>query len=151
MGAPLTAGDLARYWPRAKDTDSLSVAVDQMKRHNIYFLPVFSGQTGKICGVLDLLDLLKAGFPDYVFRLSSLSMVKDFQPIDYFWKNEATLKISQYLRDYHPYLIRASVTYPEIFFMMIRGNRRHLLVVDENDEMIGVINPNEIINKMLRP
>jgi len=151
MGSPLTAGDLARYWPRAKDTDSLSVAVDQMKRHNIYFLPVFSGKTGKICGVLDLLDLLKAGFPDYVFRLSSLSMVKDFQPIDYFWKNEANLKISQYLRDYHPYLLRDSVTYPEIFFMMIRGNRRHLLVVDGNDEMIGVINPNEIINKMLRP
>jgi len=151
MGAPLTAGDLARYWPRAKDTDSLSVAVDQMKRHNIYFLPVFSGKTGKICGVLDLLDLLKAGFPDYVFRLSSLSMVKDFQPIDYFWKNEANLKISQYLRDHRPYLIRDFVTYPEIFFMMIRGNRRHLLVVDGNDEMIGVINPNEIINKMLRP
>lgn len=151
MGSPLTAGDLARYWPRAKDTDSLSVAVDQMKRHNIYFLPVFSGKTGKICGVLDLLDLLKAGFPDYVFRLSSLSMVKDFQPIDYFWRNEANLKISQYLRDYHPYLLRDSVTYPEIFFMMIRGNRRHLLVVDGNDEMIGVINPNEIINKMLRP
>lgn len=151
MGEPLTAADLARYWPRAKDTDSLSVAVDQMKRHNIYFLPVYSGKTGKICGVLDLLDLLKAGFPDYVFKLSSLSVLKEFQPIDYFWKNEANLKIGDFLRDYRPYLIRGSITYPEIFFMMIKGNRRHLLVVDGNDEMIGVINPNEIINKMLRP
>ena len=151
MGAPLTAADLARYWPRAKDTDTLSVAVDQMKRHNIYFLPVYSAKDGKICGVLDLLDLLKAGFPEYVFRLNNLSMLKDFQPVDYFWKNEANLKIGTYLRDYRPYMIRESITYPEIFFMMVKGNRRHLLVVDESGEMIGVINPNEIINKMLRP
>ncbi len=151
MGAPLTAADLARVWPSAKDTDSLSVAVDQMKRHNIYFLPIYSELTGKLCGVLDLLDLLRAGFPDYVFRLSSLSMLNEFQPIAYFWKNEANLKVSEYLRDHHLYLIKGSITYPEIFYMMIRGNRRHLLVVDENDEMIGVINPNEIINKMLRP
>lgn len=151
MGSTLTAGDLARYWPRAKDTDSLSVAVDQMKRHNLYFLPVFSDRTGKICGVLDLLDLLKAGFPDYVFSLSSLSMIQDFHPIDYFWKNEANLKIGAYLRDHRPYLIQDTVTYPEIFFKMIKGNRRHLVVVDANNEMIGVIYPNEIINKMLRP
>ncbi len=151
MGSALTSGDLARYWPRAKDTDSLSVAVDQMKRHNIYFLPVVSAQNGKICGVLDLLDLLKAGFPDYVFSLSSLSVIQDFHPIDYFWKNESNLKIGAYLRDHRPYLIQDSVTYPEIFFKMIKGNRRHLVVVDANNEMIGVINPNEIINKMLRP
>ncbi len=151
MGAPLTAADLARYWPRAKDTDTLSVAVDQMKRHSIYFLPVYSATTGKICGVLDLIDLLKAGFPDYVFRLNSLSMLKDFQPVDYFWKNEGNFKIGEYLRDYRPYMIKDTTTYPEIFFMMIKGNRRHLLVVDDAGEMIGVINPNEIINKMLRP
>ena len=151
MGAPLTAGDLARYWPRARNTDLLSVAVDQMKRHNIYFLPVYHAETGKICGVLDLIDLLKAGFPEYVFRLNNLSMVKGFQPIDYFWKNETNVQIGEYLRDFRPYIIRDSITYPEIFFMMIRGNRRHLLVIDEHDEMIGVINPQEIINKMLRP
>ncbi len=151
MGAPLNAGDLARYWPRAKETDSISVALDQMKRHDIYFLPVYSEQTGKICGVLDLVDLLKAGFPDYVFHLHNLSMLKDFQPVKYFWKNEGEVKIKDYLRDHRPYVIRDTVSYPEIFFMMIRGNRRHLLVVNEDDEMVGIINPNEIINKMLRP
>ena len=151
MGAPLTAADLARYWPRARDTDTLSVAVDQMKRHNIYFLPVYSAETGKICGVLDLIDLLKAGFPEYVFRLNNLSMLKEFQPLDYFWKHETTIPIGQYLRDYRPYIIKDSITYPEIFFMLVKGHRRHLLVVDEHDEMIGVINPHEIINKMLRP
>ncbi len=151
MGAPLTAADLSRYWPRAKNTDMLSVAVDQMKRHNVSFLPVYDEKTGKICGVLDLVDLLKAGFPEYVFRLHNLSILQDFQPVQYFWEKEHELQISNYLRDHRPYLIRGSVSYPEIFFMMIRGNRRHLLVVDEADEMIGVINPNEIINKMLRP
>ncbi len=151
IGSPLTAGDLARYWPRAKDTDSLTVAVDQMKRHDIYFLPVYCEKTGKICGVLDLVDLLKAGFPDYVFRLHNLSMLKDFQPLKLFWKNEGEMQIKDLVRDYRPYVIKDTVSYPEIFFMMIRGNRRHLLVLDEKDEMIGVIHPNEIINKMLRP
>jgi CBS domain containing-hemolysin-like protein len=122
-----------------------------MKRHNIYFLPVYSAETGKICGVLDLIDLLKAGFPEYVFRLNNLSMLKEFQPLDYFWKHETTIPIGQYLRDYRPYIIKDSITYPEIFFMLVKGHRRHLLVVDEHDEMIGVINPHEIINKMLRP
>lgn len=151
MASPLTAGDLARYWPRAKDSDTLSVAVDQMKRHGVYFLPVYHEGSGRICGVLDLVDLLKAGFPDYVFHLHNLSMLKDFQPVKYFWKNEGEAQIKEYLRDHRPYVIRDTVSYPEIFFMMIRGNRRHLLVVDEHDEMVGIIDPNEIINKMLRP
>ena len=151
MGTPLTAGDLARYWPRAKDTETLAVALDQMKRHNIYFLPVYSSTTGKICGVLDLVDLLKAGFPDYIFSLHNLNMLKDFQPVKYFWKNENDMLIKDFIRDYRPYMIRDEVSYPEIFFMMIKGNRRHLLVLDKNDELVGVIHPSEIINKMLRP
>lgn len=151
MGAPLTAADIARYWPRAKDTDALSVAVDQMKRHGIYFLPVFSEKSKKICGVLDLLDLLKAGFPEYAFRLNNLSMLNEFQPVKYFWEHETEWRIGAFVRDPGPYMVDGSTTYPEIFFRMIQGNRRHLLVVDANGELIGVINPTEIINKMLRP
>ncbi len=151
MAAPLTAGDLARHWPRAKDTDTLAAALDQMKRHDVYFLPVFSQDSGKICGVLDLVDLLKAGFPDYIYSLHNLTMLKDFQPVKYFWKNEKDLLIKDFTRDYRPYMIREEISYPEIFFMMIKGNRRHLLVLNDKDELVGVIHPKEIINKMLRP
>ena len=151
MGAPLTAADLARPWPQVKADAPLAEALDLMKQNDVYFLPVIDEKAGSICGVLDLVDLLKAGFPDYIFSLYNLSMVRDFQPVQYFWKNENQLPIRDFIRDYRPYIIRDEITYPEIFFMMIKGNRRHLLVMDENDKIIGIIHPHEIINKMLRP
>lgn len=151
MGEPLRAADLARDWPRVVRTDTLSTALDKMKQHDVYFLPVFSEEDGSLCGVLDLVDLLKSGFPDYVFSLYNLSMIQDFQPVKYFWKNENHILISSYIRDYKPYVIYEDASYPEIFFMMIKGNRRHLMVLDKKDQPIGVIHPHEIINKMLRP
>jgi mannitol/fructose-specific phosphotransferase system IIA component (Ntr-type)/CBS domain-containing protein len=152
MGSPLTAADLVRpYWPSVKQGDTLSTALDLMKQNDVYFLPVFSGKDGKICGVLDLVDLLKAGFPDYVFRLNNISVIKDFKPVKYFWEKENDLSIAQYIRDYRPYMIHGDASYPEIFFTMIKGSRRHLLVLNKEDELIGVIHPHEIINKMLRP
>jgi len=151
MGGPLTAADLARPWPSVHENKTLSFALDIMKKNGVYFLPVLSEQTGRISGFLDLIDLLKAGFPDYVFKLNNISMIRDFQPVKYFWQNENDLIIKDLKRDYKSYMIRSSVTYPEIFFMMIKDNIRHLLVLSDQDELIGVIHPNEIINKMLRP
>ncbi|OQY32947.1 MAG: hypothetical protein B6241_09315 [Spirochaetaceae bacterium 4572_59] len=151
MGEPLRAADIAREWPRVFQNDTLATALDKMKQHDVYFLPVFSEDAGSICGVLDLVDLLKSGFPDYVFSLYNLSMIQDFQPVKYFWKNENHIPISSYIRDYKPYVISEDASYPEIFFMMIKGNRRHLLVLDKQNRLIGVIHPHEIINKMLRP
>jgi len=151
MGKTMTAADLARPWPRACEKDTLANALDQMKRHNVYFIPVYSETGNKIVGVLDLVDLLKAGFPDYVFSLHNLSVLDDFQPVHYFWNNENKLIIRDFLRDHRPYMIKGDVSYPEVFFMIIKSNRRHLLVVNEKDELLGIIHPTEIINKMLRP
>ena len=151
MGAPITASDLAKDWPRIYRDDPLSKALDLMKKYDVYLLPVFTGEGGMLCGVLDLVDLLKAGFPDYVFSLYDFSMINDFQPLKYFWKNEGALKAGAYARDHRPYLIREDASYPEVFFLMIKGGRRHLLVINSLDELVGIIHPKEIIHTMLRP
>ena len=151
MGAPLNATDLAGEWPSIKKNETLASALDKMKKHRVHFLPVFSEENRRICGVLDLVDLLKAGFPDYVFSLSDFSLIQDFQPVKYFWKNENELTAGDFIRDYRPYIVRDDATYPEIFFLMIKGNRRHLLVMNCRDELVGVIHPNQIIDRMLRP
>lgn len=151
MGVPFMASDLAKEWPRINKNDTLATALDLMKKHSVYFLPVFTEDGLKLCGVLDLVDLLKAGFPDYVFSLSDFSLIQDFQPVKYFWENENNLHVEDYIRDHRPYVVRIDASYPEIFFSMIKGNRRHLLVMGLQDQLVGVIHPNQIINKMLRP
>lgn len=151
MGAPLNATDLAKPWPGVRRNDNLAAALDLMKKHQVYILPVFTEDGRKLCGVLNLVDLLKAGFPDYVFSLSDFSFIQDFQPVRFFWKNEMSLMVGDFITDYRPYIIRADASYPEIFFLMIKGNRRHLLVLDCHDELVGVIQPMQIIDKMLRP
>ncbi|MBN2628063.1 MAG: PTS sugar transporter subunit IIA [Spirochaetales bacterium] len=150
-GMPLKASDLAMEWPVLKEDDTIGRALDLMKKHKVQFLPIVSWKTGKLCGVLDLVDLLKASFPDYVFSLSDLSLVQDFKPVKFFWSREDELNASEYMRDYRPYIVRSDASYPEIFFLMIKGNRRHLLVMDAQDNLKGVIRPEQIIDKMLRP
>ena len=150
-GMPLKASDLAKEWPVVYEDDSVGKALDQMKAYNIQFLPIISRRTDKLCGVLDLVDLLKAGFPDYVFSLSDLSLIQDFKPVKFFWSREDELTVREFMRDYRPYIVRSDASYPEIFFLMIKGNRRHLLVMDPQDNLKGIIRPEQIINKMLRP
>jgi CBS domain-containing protein/mannitol/fructose-specific phosphotransferase system IIA component (Ntr-type) len=150
-GKPLKAVDLAGEWPVIQSDAPISEALDLMKKHNVYFLPVISSDKGSICGVLDFVDLLKAGFPDYVFSLSDLSLIQDFKPVKYFWKKENELFVREFIRDYRPYIVRSDASYPEIFFLMIKGNRRHLLVLDRQEKLVGVIYPTNIIDKMLRP
>ncbi|MDC7218323.1 MAG: PTS sugar transporter subunit IIA [Spirochaetales bacterium] len=150
-GRTLNASDLAAPWPIIDEQASIGKALDLMKQHGVYFLPVQSKKTGKLCGVLDLVDLLKAGFPDYVFSLSDLSLIQDFKPVKFFWSREEELKVGDFMRDYRPYVIRSESSYPELFFLMIKGNRRHLLVMNPGDKFKGVIRPTQIIDKMLRP
>jgi nitrogen PTS system EIIA component len=150
-GMPLKASDLAAEWPKIREKESVGKALDLMKQHNVHFLPVLSEKTGKLCGVLDLVDLLKAGFPDYVFSLSDLSLIQDFKPVKFFWSREDELTVGEFMRDYRPYIVRSDASYPEIFFLMIKGNRRHLLVIGPDETLKGVIRPNQIIDKMLRP
>ncbi len=150
-GMPLKASDLAKKWPTVYEDDTVGRALDLMKQHSVYLLPILSRSTNKLCGVLDLVDLLKAGFPDYVFSLSDLSLIQDFKPVKFFWSRENELKVSEFKRDYRPYIVRSDASYPEIFFLMIKGNRRHLLVMDPMDNLKGIIHPNQIIDKMLRP
>ncbi|MDC7223688.1 MAG: PTS sugar transporter subunit IIA [Spirochaetales bacterium] len=150
-GLPLKAADLAEEWPLLYAEDTVGKALDLMKRHGVYFMPVLTEEKGRLCGVLDLVDLLKAGFPDYVFSLSDLSLIQDFKPVKFFWSREGELPVREFLRDYRPYIVRSDANYPEIFFLMIKGNRRHLLVMNREENLQGVIHPNQIIDKMLRP
>ncbi len=150
-GMPLKASDLAVDWPVIKEDDTVGKALDLMKKHKVQFLPVTSWKTGKLCGVLDLVDLLKAGFPDYVFSLSDLSLIQDFKPVKFFWSRENEIQAREFMRDFRPYIVRSDASYPEIFFIMIKGNRRHLLVMDAQDNLKGVIRPEQIIDRMLRP
>jgi len=150
-GRPLCAADLAKEWPIIRSDEPLGKALDLMKKHDVFFLPVLNPEGTRLAGVLDLVDLLKAGFPDFVFSLYDFSMITDFKPVKYFWKNEDKLVTGDFTRDYRPYLVPADASYPEIFFLMIKGNRRHLLVLNRQDELCGVIHPSQIINTMLRP
>ena len=150
-GMPLKASSLAKKWPTVYEDETVGAALDLMKKHKVYLLPIISRRTDKLCGVLDLVDLLKAGFPDYVFSLSDLSLIQDFKPVKFFWSREDELKVSEFKRDFRPYIVRSDASYPEIFFLMIKGNRRHLLVMDPQDNLKGIIHPNQIIDKMLRP
>mgnify|MGYP001194538310 CR=1 FL=1 len=146
----LTAGDLAVKLPQVTRAQTIREIVDMMKKEQTTFHPVVDDQQ-KVCGVVSVTTLLKAGLPDYIMNLTDLSFIKEFKPLDKFWDSEDQLVIADYMENAGEYLVTASASYLEVLFLMCKHNKNNLVTVDADGRYAGVITQASILNKMLRP
>jgi PTS system nitrogen regulatory IIA component len=145
----------SRVWVSEKDT--ISHAVDLMKKHNLTFLPV-TDNLNKLIGIIDLADLFSAIYPSESLSKESFSLLKSmdsadkllFEPIKNFWENEERHFVGNVMRSFNTYTIDESASYVEIVFLMTKYHHRYLIVTDQSDIVQGIIDTGDVIHKMIR-
>lgn len=137
--------------------ESITHAIDKMKKENVTFLPVVE-EDNKICGVVDLTDLFSAVFPDEKITSGSLSLLRDLgetrdmlvEPVKQYWQNQEHHLAGDIMKSHDTYVVNENASYIEIVFIMTQHHYKYLIVVDDLQRVIGIIDTGDVVHKMIR-
>jgi PTS system nitrogen regulatory IIA component len=153
----LTAKNLIISRVTIDKSETISVAVDKMKKDNITFLPV-TDNSGKLQGIIDLADIFAATFKTGDMSSNRMSIIHDlksagdliFEPIQHFWENEHKHLVGEIMRSADTFLIDEDASYTDIVFLMTKYHHRNLIVIDSTKTVKGLIDTDDIVHKMIR-
>lgn len=128
------------------ETATLKEVLDVIYLKKLHYLPIVN-KDGALAGELGVLDLIKAGIPDYAFRIGSLKFLAELEPMTELLQNEDKILVGSIMQK--PLPISPSTTVIEVAFEMARGKKRHFAVVD-NGRLTGVVSYMDIVSKVLR-
>jgi CBS domain-containing protein len=128
------------------ETATLKEVLDVIYQKKLHYLPIVN-KAGALVGELGVLDLIKAGIPDYAFRIGSLKFLAELEPMTELLQNEDKILVGSIMQK--PFPIAPSTTVIEVAFEMARGKKRHYAVV-ENGRLTGVVSYMDIVSKVLR-
>jgi CBS domain-containing protein len=121
--------------------------IDLMYSHHLRYVPIVA-EGGKFVGEVGIIDLIKAGVPDYAFRIGSLSFLSELEPMTELLSRESITKVESIMSKNPPGLT-PSTSVIEVAFLMARNVKRHYVVLD-GGEIVGVISAMDILNKIIR-
>ncbi|MCH9023932.1 MAG: PTS sugar transporter subunit IIA [candidate division Zixibacteria bacterium] len=127
--------------------DTLKDVANEMFRNRLSALAVVENG-GKLVGVINDRDLIKAALPDYKSLISNLNYSMDVEPFEELLKQEDKIRVSQLYRDDY------EVTTPdtrivEVAAMMIFKDIRRVFV-STDDKLVGVLLRKDIVNMIIR-
>jgi len=128
------------------ETATLKQVLDVIYLKKLHYLPIVN-EAGALVGELGVLDLIKAGIPDYAFRIGSLKFLAELEPMTELLQNEDKILVGSIMQKPQP--IAPTTTVIEVAFEMARGKKRHFSVV-ENGHLTGVVSYMDIVSKVLR-
>jgi CBS domain-containing protein len=127
--------------------DSLKEVANRMWRYSLSALAVVD-ENGKLVGVIDDRDLIKAALPDYKALISNLNYSIDVEPFEELLKKEDKIKVAQLFRDDFE-VTRPDTKIVEVAAMMIFKDVRRVFVTD-NDRLVGILLRKDIVNMVIR-
>jgi mannitol/fructose-specific phosphotransferase system IIA component (Ntr-type)/CBS domain-containing protein len=127
--------------------DSLKDVANEMFRYRLSALGVVD-QAGKLLGIINDRDLIKAALPDYEAYLADHDHSFDSEPFEELLKHQDRIKVAELYR------IDYEVTTPEtriveVAAMMIFKDVRRVFVTDQ-DRLVGVLLRKDIVNMVIR-
>lgn len=128
------------------ESATLKELMDLVFEHKLRYVPVLN-DAGKLVGEIGVLDIVKAGIPDYAFRIGSLKFLAELEPLSELLQNENKILVKSIMQKPAP--IPANTSVVEAAFEMTKGRKRHFAVV-EDGRVVGVISYMDIFNKVLR-
>lgn len=135
--------DVAKVTP----DDSLKEVANRMWRYRLSALAVVDNN-GKLLGVIDDRDLIKAALPDYKSLISNLNYSIDVEPFEELLKKEDKIKVAQlYRNDFE--VCHSETKIVEVAAMMIFKDVRRVFVT-EADKLVGVLLRKDIVNMVIR-
>ncbi len=127
--------------------DTLKEVANRMFRFRLSAVAVVDDE-GRLLGVINDRDLIKAALPDYKSLISNLNYAIDVEPFEELLKKEDKIKVDQLYRD------DFEVTTPdtkivEVAAMMIFKDIRRVFVTSEK-RLVGVLLRKDIVNMVIR-
>lgn len=127
--------------------DSLKEVANRMFRYRLSVVAVVDA-SGRMLGIIDDRDLIKAALPDYKSLINNLNYSIDVEPFEELLKKEDKIKVAQLFRDdYEVALPETKIV--EVAAMMIFKDI-HRVFVTENDVLVGVLLRKDIVNMVIR-
>lgn len=129
----------------------VSEVMDLMKKTGITFFPVVDKNNIYI-GKVDIIDILKLAYPDYVLMMNDLSFLTNFRAYEEFEKKELTNTIEDV---YIPLSKERKIIYEdiniiELGFLIVKNHWHHVTVVDKQNKVLGIISATDLLNRILR-
>lgn len=127
--------------------ESLKEVANRMFRYRLSVVAVVDAG-GRMLGVIDDRDLIKAALPDYKALISNLNYSIDVEPFEELLKKEDKIKVAQLFRDEYE-VASPETKIVEVAAMMIFKDI-HRVFVTENDVLVGVLLRKDIVNMVIR-
>lgn len=128
------------------ETATLKDLIDTAYKHGLRYIPVVDA-SGTLAGEVGVMDIVKAGIPDYAFRIGSLKFLTELEPLSELLANEDKILVKSIMQKAATLPPTASVV--EAAFEMTKNRKRHYTVV-EDGKIVGVISYTDIFKKVLR-
>lgn len=136
-------------YPRLRDIDTLSDAIDAFCRFGVSELPVVD-EDGDLVGVVSEDELIKLGLPEYITWMEDLSPILNFQPFAEILRREANVPVIEIMAFADRYAtINETSPAIQVAKVMIRRDVRQAYVVRDK-KLAGVISIQDFIQKVLR-
>ncbi len=130
-----------------KENATIRELVDIMFANHLRYVPV-TDATGALVGEVGVIDVIKAGIPDYAFRLGSLRFLSELEPMKELLSHEDEIQVKDIMQKPSKALDPSS-SVVEAAFEMAKLKKRHFSVVEQG-KMVGVVSSMDILGKILR-
>jgi mannitol/fructose-specific phosphotransferase system IIA component (Ntr-type)/CBS domain-containing protein len=127
--------------------NTLKEVANRMFRHRLSALAVVDDY-GKLLGVINDRDLIKAALPDYKSLISNLNYSMDVEPFEELLKQEDKIKVAQLYRDNYE-VVGPEIKIVEVAALMIFKDIRRVFVT-QDDKLVGVLLRKDIVNMVIR-
>lgn len=127
--------------------DTLKEVANRMFRFRLSALAVVD-DAGRLLGVIDDRDLIKAALPDYKALISNLDYSVDVEPFEELLKREDKIKVAQLHRqDFE--VVTPETKLIEVAALMIFKDIRRVFVCDQG-KLVGVLLRKDIVSMVIR-
>ncbi len=124
----------------------LSEAVRIMHIKRYQSMPVVD-DSGAVVGEVTADMLLSHGIPDFFKNLATVSFIREFDPLEKYFANEASLTCSDCMNAEPCCLSEEATILESIFELSIR--KHQCIYIVENNKLVGSVNSNTVLDKLL--
>jgi len=144
----LLAKDIMRPVPVTANVDMLLAEyLDRCSVAGIHYAPVCD-EAGRVVGAMSSREIVNAGFPNYLDSLRNLSFLNAAEPFQELFKLEAGARVGE-IMDRDPLVVRAEDPLIQVIFGM-RKHEHRLAFVEAGDRCVGVVDRDDICDRILR-
>jgi len=126
----------------------VSEALNIFTRENKSQIPVVDDNK-TLLGMIDASEIIGRAVPQYIMDMVNINFLTSFEPFEQLLSSEEELMVKDYVRQPNC-IIKPTTPLIQITLPMVKKQARNLIVVDNDDTLLGIVTIQEVINKVLR-